>query len=158
MGPMLTMHIEEDGSELVLTHDGDRLVARHGGRDPEPLGNGPLYVVWVLLPGRQGVPRLRTVFICDELGADRVVIDTPCVKGETHETYAGRSVPWMLTGLDLFRPGTVKARWEVKHESGWETLGEQSLLLEEWGYVAEDSGFMTGDELREHRARRKREG
>ena len=40
----------------------DKLVSQHDGRDPEPLGKGPLHVGCLGLRGRQGVPRLRVLF------------------------------------------------------------------------------------------------
>lgn len=81
MEPKWTVYIEGDGPALVFTRDGDQLVVQQDDDSPEPLGNGPLYVLWVPLPGYRGVPRLRTVYVADDLEADRVVIDTPYVKG-----------------------------------------------------------------------------
>jgi hypothetical protein len=153
MEPELTFNVEGDSPKLVFARDGEQLVVRQDDGSPEPLGTGPLHVVWVLTPGHREVPRLRTLYVCDDLGADRVLIDTAYVKGEFFETYPGRPVPWLVMGAEPFRPGEVWARWEVKRDSGWETIGEHRMLLEEWGYVAGDSGFMKGDELRERRGR-----
>ena len=80
-----------------------------------------------------------------------MLIDTHYVKGEFRETHPGRSAPWLVMGVEPFRPGEVWARWQVKPNSAWETIGEHRMLLEEWGYVAGDSGFINGDELRGRR-------
>jgi hypothetical protein len=139
-----TLHLEDE-SELVLRWEGDQLVSEHRGHGPEPVGPGPLRVVWVALSGRQGVPRLRVIFICDPVrDASRVVLDSPYIKGEILQPLPDdRRIaprPWPPS-LQLFRPGEVVARWQVKGRREWRTIAEQRLLIEEWGYVAGDSGL-----------------
>ncbi len=141
MKPLLTLHLEDD-SELVIGLEGDRLVSRYDEGDPEPLGDGPLHVVWLALRGRQGVPRLRVMFVCDDLGpeVERVFIKSPCEEDLGHSPRGhgddrGR-LPFFISGPQLFRPGDVIARWQTKDRKGWRTIREERVLLEEWGYIA----------------------
>lgn len=102
-------------------------------------------MIWLLLSGRQRVPRLRVLFLCDALDAEQVVLDSPYLKGDVAHPFPERQQPWLWPpSIQLFRPGEVRARWQVNRKSGWRTISEQRLLLEEWGYVAGDSGLMKG--------------
>ena len=70
MEPKFTFYVDGEGPELTFTREGDQLVVRQDDEPPERLGNGPLHVVWVLTPGHRGVPRLRTLYVCDDREAD----------------------------------------------------------------------------------------
>lgn len=141
MKHLITMHLEDD-SELVISQESDQLVAQYDGGDPEPLGEGPLHVVWLALRGRQGVRRLRVMFVCDDLGpeVERVFIKSPYMEDlghapGRHGDDRGR-LPFFISGPQLFKPGEVVVRTQMEDRKGWRTIREERVLLEEWGYIA----------------------
>lgn len=151
MKSLLKMHLMEDDANVVIGQEGDQLVAQYDGGDPESLGDGPLHVVWLALRGRQGVPRLRAMFICDDLGpeVERVSVESPYMEDLARRPRGHgddrRPLPFFISGPQLFKPGDVIARWQTEDKKGWRTIREERVLLEEWGYVAGNSWGTLGD-------------
>lgn len=123
--------VNVEGAVLVLGAEGDQLFFWHEGHgDPEPLDDGPLHVCWVLLPGREGVPRQRVVFCGDDLGLEieRVEIDTSRADSSVSGVLAALASAGVDGRPQIFRPGTVKARWQAKRRVGWRTAHGQQML------------------------------
>jgi hypothetical protein len=104
----------EDGSNLILGQEGDRLVFQHEGQgDPEPLAGGSsFYVRWVKLGNRKHIVCLGDD--ANKPSVDRVVVHTPYVTGTPHPLLPmknGRRM-WM-SHPEPFISGGVSAQWLV---------------------------------------------